>query len=189
MVKYSGMQSLRGHLLIASPHLEDRNFFHTVVLVVQHSDAGALGLILNRPLSMTVRAAWTQVSSAPCRNEGLLHHGGPCEGPLMVIHTDQELADLEVLPGLYFCTDRESIQRLVSQDHCRAKFFVGFAGWAPGQLDGEMEDGGWLTTPATIEHVFGEYVDQWAEAIRAAGRASPLGQYKPKIDPEDPSVN
>lgn len=183
------MNSLRGQLLIASPRLTDPNFSRTVVLIVQHSEAGALGLILNRPLSLTVRSAWGQVSSSPCNIEGPLHHGGPCEGPLMAVHSDEELADIEVLPGVYFCTDRESIEQLVLQNHCPMKFFVGFAGWAPGQLDGEMDDGGWLTAPATADHVFGQHEDHWTEIVKALSRSSGMGLIKPKIDTEDPSVN
>src|SRR5687768_5273835 len=92
------MKSLQGQLLIASPKLFDPNFFRSVVLLVQHTDAGALGLVLNRPLEMTINDAWGQVSETPCDATGFLHQGGPCEGPLMVLHTDSALPELPVIP-------------------------------------------------------------------------------------------
>src|SRR5205814_2997514 len=82
------MKSLQGQLLIASPKLFDPNFFRSVVLLVQHTENGALGLILNHPLEMTIANAWEQVSEMPCEATGVLHQGGPCDGPLMVLHTE-----------------------------------------------------------------------------------------------------
>src|SRR4051812_11769682 len=104
------MKSLQGQLLIASPKLMDPNFFKSVVLVVQHGDGGALGLILNRRIDVTVQSAWGQVSEGTCEVEGNLHQGGPCEGPLMVVHGEESLGQLEVLPGIHFSTERESIE-------------------------------------------------------------------------------
>src|SRR5215469_11256802 len=102
----SRMDSLQGHFLIASPQLQDPNFFRSVVLLVQHNDQGALGVILNRPLDMTIQEAWPQVSEEPCNAEGPLHEGGPCRGPLMVLHTDEPLSQLKVCDGIYFNTDK-----------------------------------------------------------------------------------
>src|SRR5215216_669381 len=68
--------SLQGHLIVAAPKLRDPNFFKAVVLLVQHNDEGALGLILNRPLGATIEAAWEQVTDTPRLVSGLLHHAG-----------------------------------------------------------------------------------------------------------------
>src|SRR4051812_3769237 len=142
------MKSLQGQLLIASPKLFDPNFFRSVVLLVQHSEAGALGLILNHPLEMTINDAWAQVSEIPCDAQGFLHQGGPCDGPLMVLHTDASMNEMSVLPQVFFTTDRDEIQNLVTQNQSQMKFFVGYAGWSPGQLESELEDGEWLMTKA-----------------------------------------
>ena len=78
--------SLEGQFLVASRKLLDPNFVRSVVLLVRHSDEGAMGLVINRPTKTTVAEAWRQVSEAPARREALIHLGGPCRGPLMAVH-------------------------------------------------------------------------------------------------------
>src|SRR5208282_6015778 len=92
------MEVLQGRLLIASPRLVDPNFFRSIVLLVQHSEDGALGLILNRQLKISVRSAWAQISQSVCQADGFLYQGGPCDGPLMVLHTIEEFSQHQVLP-------------------------------------------------------------------------------------------
>ena len=111
------MDSLQGKLLIASPRLLDPNFARAVVLMVQHGEEGALGLVLNRPLETSVSDLFEQVLGAPTAAEGVLHQGGPCKGPLMVLHTHEEAADLTVRDGVYFSTEREKIESLIKGDH------------------------------------------------------------------------
>jgi len=183
------MECLRGHLLIASPQLADPNFCRSVVLMVQHDDGGAFGLVLNRPLDTLVVTAWEQVSEVPCQAEGYLHHGGPCEGPLMVIHTDASMSDMEIVPGLYFSAEKESVQELALIGDGQMRFFVGYAGWKPGQLEAEMEEGAWLAVPASEECVFGEESEQWQMMLKSVAQASPLMWVNPKLIPDDPSVN
>lgn len=182
--------SLQGQLLVASPKLIDPNFFHTVVLMVQHNEEGALGLVLNRPLPTTVREMWKQVSEDdPCDVEGALCQGGPCEGPLMVVHQDDVYAEIQVVDGIYFCTRKDTIEKLVADASTNMKFFVGYAGWSPGQLENEMEEGSWLTTPATAEAVFTENEHQWTDLVRKLGLAKMWPGLDPSRIPEDPSVN
>jgi putative transcriptional regulator len=183
------MDSLQGQLLIAAPRLSDPNFFHTVILLVQHGVDGALGLVLNRPASASVSAVWQQVSESPCLIEGFLHQGGPCEGPLMVVHTDEEASDLEVVTGLYFSTNKNAIERLVDKASSPTTFFVGYAGWGPGQLENELEQASWLTAPAKPEHVFDPPDELWHALHRAAAKASHPSWLPPGIMPDDPSLN
>jgi len=91
------VESLQGHLLIASPHLADPNFARTVVLMVQHSDQGALGVVLNRPTSKTVKELWKEVGDAPCHTEAPVCLGGPVSGPLMAVHTNQFFAEIDMV--------------------------------------------------------------------------------------------
>ncbi|HEV8608062.1 MAG TPA: YqgE/AlgH family protein [Tepidisphaeraceae bacterium] len=182
------MKSLQGQLLIASPKLFDPNFFRSVVLLVQHTDAGALGLVLNRPLDMSIANAWEQVSDMPCEASGFLHQGGPCEGPLMVLHTDESIPEMPVIPEVFFTTDRDAIQQLVTQNQSKMKFFVGYAGWSPGQLESELEDGGWLITPAANKHIFEEEEDLWPTLMKEISEAI-YQNLNPKVIPIDPSMN
>jgi putative transcriptional regulator len=180
--------SLQGHLLIAAPRLMDPNFFRSVILIVQHNDEGAMGLVLNRPLDITVQAAWEQVSEIPCQAEGNILQGGPCDGPLMAVHGDAKLAELFVLEGVCFSTEKDSLEKLVL-DQSPVKFFVGYSGWGAGQLESELEQGGWLVIPATAEQVFSTDEELWRSLHRLITRATAYPGIDPRRIPPDPSVN
>ena len=186
------MSSLQGHLLVASPKLVDPNFRRSVILMVQHGEDGAMGLVINRPSNTSLKKVWEQVGEeSDCHHEGVLHHGGPCGGgPLMAVHADPTLSEFEVVPGVYFTTDKHAIMQLVGQDHCPMKFFVGYAGWAPGQLEGEMEEGAWLKTGAAGEHVFAAAgQDLWTTLSKSIQRQTAFPWLDPRFIPDDPSVN
>jgi putative transcriptional regulator len=184
------MKSLKGHFLIAAPQLLDPNFFRTVVLLVQHNEEGALGLILNRPTETSIQDAWKQIDDEdPCDLEGFVHQGGPCDGPLMLVHDNPAFSDIEVMPGIYFTTDRETIHQLVAANKGRVRFFVNYAGWTPGQLEGELEEGGWLTAPADDVSIFEAGEHLWTKAIKEVSFQTLFAGIDPKLIPPDPSVN
>src|SRR5690348_8195431 len=99
------MESLAGKLLIASSGLMDPNFVQTVILMVQHDENGALGLVLNRPLQTTVKEACEQALETECEVEGYLYQGGPCEGPLMVLSGVETAGQIQVTEGVHFTTE------------------------------------------------------------------------------------
>lgn len=183
------MTSLQGQLLIASPKLVDPNFFHTVVLIVQHNDEGALGLVLNRPLQTSVKDMWEQVAEEEAEVGGFLHQGGPMEGPLMVVHDDDLSAEIEVSQELYFCTSRDRVEKLMADGSAKMKFFVGYAGWTAGQLEAEMSESSWLTMPANAKLVFEGDEHLWTDLVRAISRKAVTHLVDPKRIPDDPSVN
>jgi putative transcriptional regulator len=78
---------------------------------------------------------------------------------------------------------------LVGQDGDLAKFFVSYAGWGPGQLEGEMEEGSWVALEGSREQVFSDDSEQWTAVMKAIARATPLPGVNPKTIPEDPSMN
>lgn len=160
------MDSLQGHLLVASPDLRDPNFHHTVVLLVQHNDDGALGLVLNRPLDVRLRQVWNRVNKKPCERDDRIFLGGPCEGALMALHEDPSLADLGAGDGLFFSTDKELLEQLASDVARRVKFFAGYAGWSGGQLEAELAERAWIPLPAKPDHVFEAEDELWARAMR-----------------------
>src|SRR5918992_5550149 len=179
------MESLQGHFLIASPRLVDPNFARTVVLMVQHGEEGALGLVVNRPLETSVEEICEKVLETPCAAEGVLYQGGPCEGPLMVVHTHGNRSDVEVRPGVHFCTQRESIEWLLKYNEAPIKYFVGYSGWAAGQLENEMESGSWFTLPAEEGQIFDGGEELWSKLFTAAT----LGKWiDPARIPDDPSL-
>jgi putative transcriptional regulator len=181
--------SFQGHLLVASPKLGDPNFFRAVVLLVKHNEEGAFGLILNRPSDTPLKSVWNKVSETPCTTEAIIHHGGPCPGPLMAVHREEFLAESEVIPNLYFAADREKLEHLVVKPEAPTRFYAGYAGWTAGQLDAELEEGAWFTSPAQIEQAFWPSDDLWELVCREVASTTRLAGIKVKHEPIDPSLN
>jgi putative transcriptional regulator len=180
------MKSLAGQLLVASQRLLDPNFLHTVLVIVQHNHEGALGLVLNRPLETTVKEASEQILGSECPAEGSLYQGGPCEGPLMVVHRHDDMKDATIFPGVYFTTERSKIEWLLQNELTGAKYFVGYSGWTAGQLEAEMETGTWLVSQPTPEQIFNDYEDLWQTVTTLIA----MGKFvDPSRIPDDPSMN
>jgi putative transcriptional regulator len=182
------MESLRGQLLVAAPTLLDPNFDRTVVLIAEHSDEGAMGIILNRASELEVAEA------APALEElveegALVHAGGPVQPTSVVIvgefgdATDQ--AATIVLDRVGFVGAEADFETL-SDDLDRVRVFAGLAGWGPGQLESELEREDWIVEPATADDVFtGDPDGLWSAVLERKG-----GQYALVARmPEDPSLN
>ena len=184
------MDSLQGHLLIASPHLGDPNFARSVVLIVQHQAEGALGLVLNQPSTRTIADVWQELSGETSDRTDFIYVGGPMEGPLMAIHTSHPMGESEIVPGLWFATHRDHINELVNSAQTPFRLFSGYSGWGEAQLDGEMEAGGWLTLPANAEFVFSSEDDElWHRVVRKVGSEILKADRNIREIPEDPSLN
>jgi len=148
------MESLRGRLLISSGRLFDPNFRHTVVLVGEHNAEGALGVVLNRSLDVTVAEAVPTLGTLVGPGEHLFE-GGPVQpnSPVLLAEfSHPELADLLVFATIGFLVDDVSSD--VHRGILRARVYAGYSGWGPGQLEAEMEEGSWILEPAREEDVF-----------------------------------
>jgi putative transcriptional regulator len=183
------MKSLQGHLLVAAAELRDPNFFHSVVLIFRHDDDGAAGLILNRRTQATIQQVWRQVSESACHSRAPLCLGGPVDGPLMALHAQPPLAEIDVMPGVYVAASQENLEQLVIQDDETARFFVGYAGWGSGQLERELEESAWLTVPANADHVFGDQDRLWEQATKDIKSSALLSALKIKHVPKEPWLN
>jgi putative transcriptional regulator len=175
-----GVESQRGKLLIASPSLPDW-FRRTVILMVEHVDEGAFGLVLNRPSQSTVVEAVPALADVADPGE-LVHIGGPVQ-PDGVVALG-EFPDPDQSPKLVL-----GDVGLVDLEHPpaqlgRIRLFAGHAGWGEGQLDGELEAEAWIVAEPEPGDPFSDG-DLWAEALRRQG-----GQYELLARmPADPSVN
>jgi putative transcriptional regulator len=139
------MASFAGSFLVARPMLTDPNFRRAVVLLLQHDGDGAFGLVVNRP---------AKAGKLPLP----VFLGGPCESEgLFLLHGYEEWADDEpedepqgVAPGIFLgdhtCLTR--VQELLGEDVIRCRLFKSYAGWGPGQLEGELAHGAWAVVPA-----------------------------------------
>ena len=185
------MASLKGHLLIASTALVDPNFARTVVLIAAHGEEGALGLILNREMSVPLQQIWGQVSQSECVREENVRHGGPVSGTLMAVHDLSPHANLVVTDEIYIATELNDMESLAGSDEGRAIFYVGHSGWGPGQLENELSEGSWLLLPAESHHVFHgtDLNTLWKDSMTEAGRRQIHSVIPVKHLPDDPSLN
>jgi putative transcriptional regulator len=184
------MQSLKGQLLIASTTLTSSFFTRTVILMLDHSEEGAAGVVLNRPTEATVTLIAETVFSEPFAWEKPLNLGGPVSGPLMVLHEVEEYSDQEVFPGLYNAVEVSKVRQLVMDRTEPSIILANYAGWGPGQLEGEFGVDSWLTLPATREYVFWEGAgDLWNVVVKAVN-ARKLSEFLGlRQIPTDPNWN
>ena len=155
-------ESLRGRFLIAAKRLRDDNFYKTVVLLLEHGEQGAMGLVINRPSSIRVSHALAGHFTLP-DTEDVVFGGGPVElSALVILHDDSTLQEegTPILPGLFVGGSPDAFERVIgesangdSMKHC-FRVFSGYSGWGAGQLEGEVDRGDWLTHPACRELVF-----------------------------------
>ncbi len=183
----SHMDSLRGQLLIAGPQLADPNFLRTVVLVSEHTDEGAMGVVLNRPAELTVAEAVPALSPALDGDEPVFV-GGPVATTSIVFlleFTEPDDAALLVLGRIGFPAAHTDIGELAELTE-RGRVFAGDAGWGAGQLDEELRSGDWILEPARPEDVFSDEPESlWSTVLtRKGGRFALLATM-----PLDPSVN
>lgn len=172
-------ESVAGQLLIASPSMSD--FFHrTVVVVVEHSEEGAFGLVLNRPSETTVGEASPELAEL-IGAQHLLFVGGPVQpNAVTAIGEHADPADASKLivgsVGMVELDDPPELSRV--------RVFVGYAGWSAGQLDAELEQEAWITGEIHPDDPFADG-DLWSAVLhRKGGEYSLLARMPP-----DPSVN
>jgi putative transcriptional regulator len=161
------MTTLQGHLMIAPPHERDLDFIRTVILLIQHSEEQAFGVVLNRPTITKVRQLWRGPGRCG-RDDEFVYSGGPVSGRLMALHTDQSLGEIEVLPGVYCSARRRLLEQLILSPRHPLKVFQRHVGWGPGQLERFLEDGPWRILPATAKHVFSVGTNLWEEVSKLA---------------------
>ena len=181
------MESLRSQLLVASPQLGDPNFARTVLLITEHNDEGAMGVVLNRPATVTVGEAAPELEELVGPGEDV-YVGGPVQPSSVIVLAEWEDLDDNAVPifdGIGFVgaeTDTAELSRSVS----RARVFAGFAGWGPGQLETELERDDWIIEPALPDDVFCPDPEQlWSDVLERKG-----GEYALVARmPLDPSLN
>jgi putative transcriptional regulator len=180
--------SLRGKLILAGPIVKDPNFDRTVVLITEHNEDGAMGLVLNRPSEATVGDAipdltWVANADDP------IYVGGPVapNGVIVLAEWDDPAQavvlvddDLGFVPG-----DAEDPDELAAAVR-RARVYAGHAGWGPGQLEGELAEEAWIVESPRREELFSDDAEGlWPAVLRRMGREFALLSTMPP----DPSLN
>jgi putative transcriptional regulator len=167
------VESLRGQLLVAGPDLLDPNFRRTVVIVGEHGEEGAMGVILNRASPVSVADAVPPLAELVDDDE-LVHVGGPVQPQAIVVlgeFRDPDQAAALVLERIGFLPAEIESADDVGSLH-RARVFAGYAGWGPGQLEEEIAGESWILAPALPEDVFTDEPDAlWSTVLRRQGGA------------------
>lgn len=180
----------KGMFLIASPHLRDPNFRQTVVLICEHGTGGSLGLVINRRSDQHIMEVLPQATGLHER-VGLVYSGGPVQKEsLLILHRvfgevpeSQPIFDGVCLGGDLLMLEKVSAEG-GAEDVIRV--YMGYSGWAPGQLQMELATGSWIVIPADLQLVFARNpYHVWSGVLRALG--GPLAVYATM--PPDPSVN
>ena len=178
---------MRGELLIAAPTLLDPNFARSVVLIADYTEEGAMGVILNRPAGVTVSEAAPDLEPL-VGADAPIFSGGPVQPTAGVVLAELEPGEgqgpvifdgIALLPGLEELAEALPAVR-------RTRIFAGYAGWSPGQLEGEIEREDWIRERALADDVFSEDPEGlWAAVLTRKG-----GQYALVARmPDDPSQN
>ena len=147
-----------GQLLVATPQIEDGVFRRSVVLVLHHDDDGAQGLVLNRPIDADVDAVlpgWEEHATRPAK----VFQGGPVQldsalGLVAVPGDSPEPTGVRRLFGAVALVDLDTPPTLVVPEVAGLRIFAGYAGWSPGQLEGEIITGSWFVVPSENGDVF-----------------------------------
>lgn len=187
MRQNEGMESLKGKLLLASPTLQDPNFARTVVLVAEHNEDGAMGLVLNRPATTTVAESAPELEELVEAAEPI-YIGGPVQPSAVIVlasFEQPEAAGLLVRDDIGFLSAEADFA--TSRDATRElRVFAGHAGWGPGQLDEELEREDWIVEPPLPQELFSADPEElWVEVLtRKGGRFALVARM-----PLDPSVN
>lgn len=180
-----------GTLLVAAPTLTDPNFARTLVLLIDAGPEGAVGVVLNRPLGLDVRAVlepWAELASNP----PTLFSGGPVDEQsalavgLLDPCSDEDPVGWRRFDGDLGLVDLDTPTELLTGTLSGLRIFAGYAGWSPGQLEAELAEGSWHVVPAEPGDIFVADPDRLWNAVlrRQGGRLAMLA-----TQPEDPLLN
>jgi len=178
--------SLTGKLLLSNASLFDPNFRKTIVLIGHHDEDGAVGVVLNRVLEVTVDEAVPPLSGFVPAGEPLFL-GGPVQQQAAVIvaeFDDPARAGVLAFDHVGFLAEEADHEHL--EGVARVRVFAGYAGWGPGQLEAELAEDAWIITAARADDVFhGEPDRLWDDVVRRLGPRYEVM----RLLPEDPSAN
>lgn len=180
------IESLRGKLLLSAPNLFDPNFRRTVLLIAEHTEVGAMGVVLNRPAEVTVGEAVPDLDWLVPSHADPVYAGGPVATDSVVVLADFQKPDLAaalIVGDVGFVPAATDDPKELAAAVRRSRVFAGHAGWGPGQLDAEMDENSWIVEPAQPDDVFADDPDElWAAVMRRKGREFRLLATMP-VDP------
>lgn len=180
------MESLRGHLLIASPQLGDPNFERAVVLITEHGESGAMGIVLNQPSESAVTTVIPDL--APIAGGEPIFVGGPVQPEALVVlgeFSDPGKAAWIIVADVGLVSAQAELEDLPEAVR-HGRVYAGFSGWGPGQLEQEIEEDAWIVEAPLPAELFPDDPESlWRDVLRRKG-----GEYALVARmPADPSMN
>lgn len=174
MATEENAKSLAPHLLLSMPQLGDPNFKQAVILLCEHGEQGAFGLVVNRKTETPVSSVVRLTPPVGVDNNLQLWIGGPVEperGWILLGQKPPNVESVEVSEGLYLSTSPDLLRRLLeNQAPNRTRLLTGYAGWGAGQLDAELSASSWLIASVQLDLIFDVPASQmWETAIRRLG--------------------
>jgi putative transcriptional regulator len=159
-------------LLIAVPQMDDPNFSRSVVLLVEHNESGAMGIVFNRPSDVSLADIGKEHDIAVASGAGMAYVGGPVSRERgFLIHRRTDIAESVALEdGVFLSVSTDALAELLGGDPDQYRLCLGYAGWGPGQLEREMVAGGWLNSKITSQRIFDTPDEKiWDAVIRDLG--------------------
>lgn len=185
---YNMVQPAAGVLLIADPFLKDPNFMRTVVFLTEHREDGTIGFVLNRQYENSLDELIPEIQGYKLP----VYYGGPVQmNTVHFLHRypEEVQGGIEVMKGVYWGGDFDAVIELINSgkaDPEKIRFYIGYSGWSPGQLETEMNEKTWLTVEAARKLIFHPNAEEiWKDSLKHLG-----GEYEMMINfPIDPQLN
>lgn len=178
----------QGKILISEPFIYDTPFKRSVILIAEHNKKGTIGFILNKPLDLSLNEALTDF---PKYKEQLFYGGPVGRDQLYFVHTLGNIikGSMEITEGLYWGGDFDQVKDMIENNQIKStelRFFAGYSGWEPKQLDKELKENTWVVTNLETKSIFADDTTKlWKTALSSLGKEySIISNF-----PEDPMLN
>ena len=178
----------KGFILISEPFLSDAYFKRSIVLLTEHNEDGSVGFVLNKPIDININEV---IENFPFTEADVALGGPVSTNTLHYVHTLGDIIpnSIEVMSGLYWGGDFDAVESLINSGNLnkgQIKFFLGYSGWSPNQLENELEENSWLVVQMKSEDIMKPMNHQiWTDILNGMGK-----KYQMWANfPENPELN
>lgn len=168
------IMDLNQQILIALPDMQDNRFNQAVILICEHNEDGAMGLVLNNPMDINTEQVFSDLAlGTPFQNHTVLNGGPLNKNCGFVIHNNNQSfnSSIKVKKDLTLTTSKDLLEEIADHKFTEQwQFILGYSGWAKGQLEAEMAENTWLTCPVDLDLIFNTPKEQqWKKALSLIG--------------------
>lgn len=186
-IEHENLAPKQGRILISEPLLSDTYFKRSVVFITEYSDKGAVGFVLNKPVDLPINE---MLSDFPDFHTQVYIGGPVAKDTIHFLHTLGKLVpnSVHVVDNIYWGGDFDSLKELINEGIVKpsqVRFFLGYSGWSPNQLEGEIDDNAWIVTSVESTKIMSADKDIWKQTLDELGK-----KYKVWANfPENPAMN